>query len=245
MTEKEDTFAMTDAMVRVLLQRKKPSQPQVTELTYKLINGDEVRTTAQYIDDRWGPVEVPADVDVRELMMWPEDWAQGRPPESVLATTLNLADQDLLNLGNSSMGPIRWAGVIGLTNTVAKALHGDIEYQSLQEAFNTVVELAALLKPGFKMKLSTVQSALVAVAHDFRYEDEPPSWFTWLDKVNVYLTKWKKNPIAMEELRDEVADFKKRGFIVVDHGKDLEIPKSMIVVSVEGMKRRAAGLLAL
>jgi len=226
---------LTDALVEAVLTRarhKKPSQKEVQDLTFSLVNS--MLTTEQYVDRRWPGVKIviPEGMTVRELIVGRPSWDEALP-ESVVAIDVNLAEADLLDPRNHALGPWRWLGIYHLLSGLAKALHGDLDPQTWNEAMETVASLAGLIKPAYK-KLTEVQIALMAVAHDAEGDGMP--WEDWLDQVNDYLNGWQRNTIEMPKLRHEVADFREKGFVAYDDGARLRLPTSLIVVSIKRLQ---------
>ncbi|HDR9757851.1 TPA: hypothetical protein QDC44_001975 [Burkholderia cepacia ATCC 25416] len=239
MGEKQETFAFTDELVTAVLSRdgEAPDQRDVQKLTFGLVGA--FLTTDDYVRRRWGAVQVPAGVEVRELIVGRDGWKDRELPESIVAIDVNLAEEDLLDPTNRALGPMRWLGIFHLAHGFVKALHGDIDGQSFAQGCETVGDLLGLLKPALKM-LTPVQIAVMAVAHDLGVQAEP--WEVWLDQVNEYLTHWRQAQVPMVTLRKEIEDLRKRGFTVHDSGQDLRIPTTMVVVSVKRIREAAQRL---
>lgn len=232
MGDKQETFSLTHELVKAVLSRHKtPTLDEIQKTTFALVGG--VLTTEQYFQSRWPGVVVPKDTDVREWIVGRKGWRDDEAPESMVAIDLNLAEEDLLDPTNHALGPMRWLGIFNLVHSVLGALHGDLNGQSLADGWPTVASLVGLLKPALK-ELSTVQIAVMAVAHDIRGAKQP--WVDWLDMVNDLLASWRKPAVSIDTLRKEVAVLRKQGFSVRDEGADLQIPTTMIVVSVKHLK---------
>ena len=232
MCDKQETFLLTDGLVRAVLSRhKQPTTKEVQDLTFSITS--DVLTTEQYVERRWPGVKVPDGIDVRELIIGRDAWNKGRVPDAIVAIDVNLAEEDLLNPKNHALGPMRWLGIFHLVNGILKALHGDLDGQSFADGWETVASLVGLLKPAFRV-LTPVQIAVMAVAHDVRGEEAP--WDFWFDEVNEYLRHWKLPDVSRDTLRSQVALLRKTGFTVHDEGDTLRIPTSMVVVSVKHLK---------
>lgn len=232
MSDKQETYILTDALVRAVLDRHKhATDEEITRLTFEIAGS--VLTDEQYVARRWPGMKIPPGIDVREMIIGRDGWTSSRLPDAIVGIDMNLAEEDLLDPKNHKLGPMRWIGVFHLIHTLLKALHGDLDSQSITEGWETVVSLVGLLKPAFKT-LSPVQIAVMAVAHD--NAGHHASWDFWLDRVNGYLQGWMQPAVTMNTLRTEVAALRAAGFTVEDDGAHLRIPTTMVVVSVKRIK---------
>ncbi|WP_396329426.1 hypothetical protein [Burkholderia anthina] len=232
MGDKQDTFLLTDQLVRAVLGRHKtPTDDEVADLTFALV--PDVLTSEQFLQRQWPGVKIRPDHDVREMIIGRDGWNAPRLPDSVVAIDVNLAEEDLLDPTNHALGPMRWIGIFHLIHALLKGLQGDLDGQGLAEGWETVVSLVGLLKPAFKT-LSPVQIAVMAVAHDI--DGDHATWEFWLERVNGYLNGWLRSQVTMNALRTEVAELRKKGFTVDDDGSRLRIPTTMVVVSVKRIK---------